>query len=179
MVNTRSFTRSSHLQQPQPVQPPPSAPGASNDPDLRDFLKSMAESMEVLKKQNEELNVRLTAAEARSSEKERERVERREKEKRDKAHRGKRPVNPRQEDNESTVQGENEENRDKSRRTNGGSRRDRTHREESPRGDLGVKEGRVKGLTERGVKKKGLTDQGDTEKNPIMRGLDGATRRRR
>jgi hypothetical protein len=133
MVNTRSFTRSSHPQQPPPVQPPPSAPGASNDPDLRDFLKSMAESMEVLRKQNEELNARLTAAEARSSEKERERAERREKERRDRAHRGKRPVNPRQEDNESTVQGENEENRDKSRRTNGGFRGDRTHREESPR----------------------------------------------
>jgi hypothetical protein len=88
--------------------------------------------MEVLRKQNEELNARITAAEARSSEKERERAERREKERRDRAHREKRPVNPRQEDNESTVQGENEENRDKSRRTNGGSRRDRTHREESP-----------------------------------------------
>jgi hypothetical protein len=112
MVNTRS----SHPQQPQPVQPPPSAPGASNDPDLRDFLKSMAKSMEILRKQNEELNARLTTAEARSSEKDRERAERREKERRDKAHRGKRHVNPRQEDNESTVKGENEENRDKSRR---------------------------------------------------------------
>jgi ribonuclease HI len=89
--------------------------------------------MEVPRKQNEELNARITAAEARSSEKERERAERREKERRDRIHRGKRPVNPRQEDNESTVQGENEENRDKSRRTNEGSRRDRTHREESPR----------------------------------------------
>jgi hypothetical protein len=89
--------------------------------------------MEVLRKQNEELNARITAAEARSSEKERERAERREKERRDRIHRGKRPVNPRQEDNESTVQGENEENCDKSRRTNEGSRRDRTHREESPR----------------------------------------------
>jgi hypothetical protein len=89
--------------------------------------------MEVLRKQNEELNARITAAEARSSEKERERAERREKERRDRIHREKRPVNPRQEDNESTVQGENEENCDKSRRTNEGSRRDRTHREESPR----------------------------------------------
>jgi hypothetical protein len=57
----------------------------------------------------------------------------REKERRDRIHREKWPVNPRQEDNESTVQGENEENRDKSRRTNEGLRRDRTHREESPR----------------------------------------------
>jgi hypothetical protein len=88
--------------------------------------------MEVLRKQNEELNARITAAEARSSEKERERAERREKERRDRV-REKRLVNPRQEDNESTVQGENEENRDKSCRTNGGSRRDQTHREESPR----------------------------------------------
>jgi hypothetical protein len=115
------------------MQPPPSAPGASNDPDLRDFLKSMAESMEVLRKQNEELNARITAAEARSSEKERERAERREKERRDRTHLEKRPVNPCQEDNESTVQGENEENRGKSCRTNEGSRMDRTHREESPR----------------------------------------------
>jgi hypothetical protein len=60
MVNTRS----SHPLQPLLSQPPPSAPGASNDPDFRDFLKSMAESMEVLRKQNEELNARLTAAEA-------------------------------------------------------------------------------------------------------------------
>jgi hypothetical protein len=144
MVNTRSFTRSSHPQQPQPMQPPPSAPGASNDPDLRDFLKSMAESMEVLRKQNEELNARITAAEARSSEKEREHAERREKERRDRTHREKRPVNPRQEDNESTVQGENEENRDKSRRTNGGSRRDRTQREESPRGESRREKGESK-----------------------------------
>jgi hypothetical protein len=71
MVNTCS----SH-----PLHPPPSAPGASNNPELREFLKSMAESMEVLRKQNEELNTRLTAAEARSSQKERECAERHEKE---------------------------------------------------------------------------------------------------
>jgi hypothetical protein len=54
------------------------------------------------------------------------------------------------------------------------------HIERSPHvGNLGVKERRVKGLKEKGVKKKGLTDQGDTEKNPIMRGLNGATRKRR
>jgi hypothetical protein len=126
MVNTRS----SHPLQPLPSQPPPSAPGASNDPDLRDFLKSMAESMEVLRKQNEELNARLTAAEARSSEKERERAERREKDKRDRIRRGKRPLNP-QGDNESTVQGENEEDRSKSRGVEEGSRRGRPRREES------------------------------------------------
>jgi hypothetical protein len=94
MVNTRS----SHL-----LCPPQSAPGASNDSELREFLKNMAESMEVLRKQNEELNTRLTVAEARSSQKERERVERHEKERQDRIHRGKRPVNPHEEDNESTV----------------------------------------------------------------------------
>jgi septal ring factor EnvC (AmiA/AmiB activator) len=99
MVNTRS----SHLPQPNPLQPPPSAPGVSNNPELADFLKSMAESMEVLRKQNEELNARLTAVEARSSEKERERAKRRKKDRRDKLHHGKRHVNPYQEDNESTV----------------------------------------------------------------------------
>jgi hypothetical protein len=156
MVNTRSFTRSSHPQQPQPMQPPPSAPGASNDPDLRDFLKSMAKSMEVLRKQNEELNARITAAEARSSEKERERAERHEKERRDRTHREKWPVNPRQEDNESTVQGENEENRDKSRRTNGGSRRDRTRREDSPRGES---------RRERGENKKSHGERREEEKS--------------
>jgi hypothetical protein len=55
MVNTCSS---------QLLHPTPNAPGASNDPELADFLKSMAESMEVLRKQNEELNARLTAAEA-------------------------------------------------------------------------------------------------------------------
>jgi hypothetical protein len=126
MVNTRS----SH-----PLCPLPSAPETSNDPELRDFLKIMAESMEVLRKQNEELNTRLTAAEARSSQKERERAERCEKERRDRVHRGKRPTNP-QEDNESTVQGENEENRSKSRRVendNDGSRRERQEGERSHR----------------------------------------------
>jgi hypothetical protein len=130
MVNTRS----SHPLQPLPSQPPPSAPGASNDPDLGDFLKSMTESMEVLRKQNEELNARLTAAEARSSEKERERAERREKDKRDRIRRGKRPLNP-QGDNESTVQGENEEDISKSRRVEEGSRRGRSRREESTHGE--------------------------------------------
>jgi hypothetical protein len=127
MVNTRS----SH-----PLRPPPSTPEVSNNPQLRDFLKNMVESMEILRKQNEELNTRLTAAEARSSQKERECVEKREKERRDRVHRGKRPVNPCQEDNESTIQGENEENRDKSclvETENGGSWKDRSRRERSPR----------------------------------------------
>jgi hypothetical protein len=71
MVNTCS----SH-----PLRPPPSSPGALNNPELREFLKNMAESMEVLRKQNEELNTRLTIAEARSSQKEKECAKRHEKE---------------------------------------------------------------------------------------------------
>jgi hypothetical protein len=132
MVNTCS----SHPLQPHSLQPPPSAPKASNSPELADFLKSMAESMEVLRKQNEELNAWLTVAEARSSQKERERVERHEKEWRDRVHRGKRFVNSHQEDNEITIQGENEENRDKSfivETHNGGLQRDRSRREKSLR----------------------------------------------
>jgi hypothetical protein len=39
-----------------PLQPPPSAPGASNNLELMEFLKNMAESMEVLRKKNEDLN---------------------------------------------------------------------------------------------------------------------------
>jgi hypothetical protein len=91
MVNTCS----SHL-----LRPPPSAPGVSNDLELREFLKNMMESMEVLRKQNEELNTRLIVAEARSGQKERECAERREKERRDRIHLGKWPVNPYEEDNE-------------------------------------------------------------------------------
>jgi hypothetical protein len=119
--------------------------------------------MEVLRKQNEELNARITAAEARSNEKERERAERREKERRDRTHREKRPVNLRQEDNESTVQGENEENRDKSRRTNGGSRRDRTHREESPRGES--RRGREESRREKGESKKSHGEKREEERS--------------
>jgi hypothetical protein len=166
-------TRSSH-----PLQPPPSAPGASNSPELADFLKSMVESMEVLRKQNEELNARLTAAEARSSEKERERVERREKERRDRVHRGKRPINPHQEDNESTVQGENEENRDKSRHVenhNGGSRGIGLDERGPLVRNLVVKDGKEKNLMQRGVKERGLIGQGNTETSLIMMSLGTAS----
>ena len=69
-------TRSSH-----PVIPPIGAPRASNDQGIVDFMRQVAESMEVLRKQNEDLNTRLTVAEARSSLKEREREERCEKKK--------------------------------------------------------------------------------------------------
>jgi hypothetical protein len=182
MVNTRSLTRSSHPQQPQPMQPPPSAPGASNDPDLRDFLKSMVESMEVLRKQNEELNARITAAEARSSEKERERTERREKERRDRAHREKRPVNPRRRTMRVPSRG-----RMRKTETNLVARMEDLGGvgpiERSPHAkNLGARRRRAKGLAKRGAKEKCLTDQGDTEKNPTMKGLRGlskATRRQR
>jgi hypothetical protein len=135
--------------------------------------------MEVLRKQNEELNARITAAEARSSEKERERAERREKERRDRIHREKRPVNPRQEDNESTVQG-------KMRKTATNLvARMRDHGgigliEKSPRAkNLGARRRRAEGLAKRGAARKGLTDQGDTEINPTMKGLGRATRKQR
>jgi hypothetical protein len=52
--------------------------------------------------------------------------------------------------------------------------------ERSPHvGNLGVKGGKVKSFTKKGAKKKGLTDQGGTEINSIMRGLGIATRKRR
>jgi hypothetical protein len=130
MVNTRS----SH-----PLRPPPSASGASNDPELKEFLKNMAKSMEVLRKQNEDLNTRLTAVEAHSSQKERERTKRREKERQDRFHREKRPVNPDREDNESMVQGDRQtihdgRHHDKSRcveTENGRSHRERSWLEKS------------------------------------------------
>ena len=78
-------TRSTHLLH-HPVQPPLDIPGGSNNPELTEFLKHMAESMEILRKQNKELNARFTVAEARTAQKERERAERREKEKRDRVH---------------------------------------------------------------------------------------------
>jgi prefoldin subunit 5 len=71
----------------------------------------MAESMEFLKKQNEDLmkqnenlDNRLTATEAQSSQKERKHAERHEKERGEKVRQGKRPINPHQKDNESTIQ---------------------------------------------------------------------------
>ena len=59
-------TQSTHPLHPS-VQPSIDIPGASNNPGLAEFLKQMAESMEVLNKQNEELNARFTAAEARNA----------------------------------------------------------------------------------------------------------------
>jgi hypothetical protein len=47
-----------------PVIPPTGAPGASNNQEMMDFIRQMVESMEVLRKQNEDLNTRLTMAEA-------------------------------------------------------------------------------------------------------------------
>jgi hypothetical protein len=131
MVNTRS----SHQ-----LQPPPSALRVPNNPELMEFLKSMAESMEVLRKHNEDLNTWLTTAKAQSSQNEKEHAERHEKERRDRICQGKWVVNPDQQDNESTVQGSrrtihNEEHHDKSHSVeslNGGSHRERSHRERSP-----------------------------------------------
>jgi hypothetical protein len=123
--------------------------------------------MEFLRKQNEELNARLTAAEARSSEKERERAERREKDKQDRIRRGKRHANP-QEDNESTVQGENVEDRDKSCRIEGESRRDRSHREESPRGES--RRERMEGEKSRGDRREGEKSRGDRREGEKSRG---------
>ena len=63
-----------------PVQPPPDIPGGSNDPGLAEFLKQMTESIEVLRRQNEELSAQFTTAEA---QKEKESAERHGKERRD------------------------------------------------------------------------------------------------
>ena len=119
-----------------PVQPPLNIPGGSNNSGLAEFLKQMAESMEVLRKQNEELNAQFTAAE---TQREKESAERREKERRDRVHRGKQITNPHLEDNESTVQERSQRRREeeapsKSRREeepNSEARRERSHREKS------------------------------------------------
>ena len=92
--------------------------------------------MEVLRKQNDELNAWFTAAEA---QREKESAERREKERQERVHREKRTANPHLEDHENTIQGRSrrwckEEAPRKSRREeepNGESRRERTHQEKS------------------------------------------------
>lgn len=67
MVNTRSHP---------PLEIPFStAVGASNSQDMMDFMKQMIELLDALKKQNEDLNTRLTVAEACNSRREREREE--------------------------------------------------------------------------------------------------------
>jgi hypothetical protein len=55
-------TRSSH-----PLIPPAGTLGASNNQEMVDFMRQMTESMVVLRKQNEDLNMQLTVAKARSS----------------------------------------------------------------------------------------------------------------
>ena len=60
--------RSSH-----PLSLPVGPHGASGNQEIVDFMKSMAESMEALKKKNEDLNTRLTTVEAQSNRKQRER----------------------------------------------------------------------------------------------------------
>jgi hypothetical protein len=178
MVNTCSFTRSSHPQQPQLMQPPPSAPGASNDPDLRDFLKSMAESMEVLRKQNEELNARITAAEARSSERRENAPSAAKKISETGSIAGNAPSTPK--GTTKVLFKEKMRKIEASPAERMGGLEGIEHTERSPHeGNLGVKEGRVKSLTEKGVKKKSLTDLSGTEKNSITRSPGGATRKQK
>ena len=125
-----------------PMIPPAGTPGASNNQEMTDFMRQMAESVEVLRKQNEDLNTWLTMAKTRSNQREREHEERRKKEWRDNVHRGRRTVAPDQQDNESTVQGschtiQNEEHHEKSRHVespNGESRHERSRSEKSPHG---------------------------------------------
>ena len=93
-------TRSSH-----PLIPPAGASEVSNNQEMMDFMRHMAEFMKVLKKQNKDLNTRPIATEAQNSRKEIEREERHEKERWDKVRRGKRSFALDQQDNESTVQG--------------------------------------------------------------------------
>jgi hypothetical protein len=87
-------TRLSH-----PMIPPASALGVSNNQEMMNFMKHIAESMEVMGKRNEDLNTRLIVAEARSNQREREREERRKKERQDNVCRGKWTVAPGQQDN--------------------------------------------------------------------------------
>ena len=65
--------------------------------------------MEVLRKQNKELNARFTAIEAQRG---KESAERREKERWERVHREKRTANPHIEDDESTVQGRSQRRRE-------------------------------------------------------------------
>jgi hypothetical protein len=82
-------THSSHL-----LIPPAGTLGASSNQEMVDFMRQMAESMVVLRKQNGDLNTRLTVAKARSSWRERECKERHEKERRDNIRRGKQTFTP-------------------------------------------------------------------------------------
>ena len=92
-------TPSSH-----PMIPLAGAPGASNKQEMVDFTRQMAESMDFIRKQNEDYNTWLTVVKARSSQREIECEKRHEKERRDNIHRGKWTVAPGQQDNKSTVQ---------------------------------------------------------------------------
>jgi hypothetical protein len=63
----------------------------------------MTESLEALKKQNEDLNTWLAVAEAHNSRRDREHEEPRERERQSQIHRGKRVVDPNQQDDESAI----------------------------------------------------------------------------
>jgi hypothetical protein len=65
-----------------------------NNQGMVDFMRQMTESLEVLKKQNEDLNTRLTVAEARNSRRDREREEWFERERQSHIRKGKRVVDP-------------------------------------------------------------------------------------
>jgi hypothetical protein len=81
------------------------APGAPNNQEMLEFMRRMTESIEALKKQNEDLNTCLMVAEGRSSRRDREREERHERDRRARIRRVKRPVDPNQQVDESSVQG--------------------------------------------------------------------------
>jgi hypothetical protein len=65
-----------------------------NNQGMVDFMRQMTESLEVLKKKNEDLNTRLTVAEARNSRRDREREEWFERERQSHIRKGKRVVDP-------------------------------------------------------------------------------------
>jgi hypothetical protein len=73
-------TRSTHPMQDPPLGAASGAPGASNNQEQVEFMRRMTESIEALKKQNEDLNTRPTVAEGRSSRRDSEQEERRERE---------------------------------------------------------------------------------------------------
>jgi hypothetical protein len=65
-----------------------------NNQGMVDFMRQMTESLEVLKKKNEDLNTRLTVAEARNSRRDREREEWFERERQSHIRKGKWVVDP-------------------------------------------------------------------------------------
>jgi hypothetical protein len=176
-------THSSHLVIPlagalrasasQPLITPAVTPGVTSNQDIVDFMRQVAESMEVLRNQNEDLNTRLTVVEAQSSRRERECEERREN-----VRRGKRAIALYQQDNESTIEGrlhtvQNEEHHEKSHHVqspNGESCHERSYREKSPHQGSQRERGHVRSLiirdlAMRRLRERNLIRKGDTERN--------------